>query len=200
MKPSSTLLVFATLKEAQPSLELLGLSPNSNRSFYLFEGGGVLITGMGAIAAATAVSHYIQDFDTVWNLGVAGALNKNLSVGEMVEVGSAAKWSGALSLSPHALSLFEATHPLLGKGTPRLITSDYPVHSQELGKTLSQQADLLDMEGYGVATAAERANKPWRLTKRISDFCSEDGSQLIQKELPKAAKELASLLVDLFRN
>lgn len=191
MKPSSILLAFATLKEAAPSLELLGAAPSADTSLYLFEGGGLLITGMGALAAAAAVSRYIQDFDSVWNLGVAGALSKTLLLGEMVEVGSTAKWSGVLSLPPHALSLFEAAHPILGKGNPRLLTSDYPIHYQELGKTLSQQADLLDMEGYGVAIAAEQANKTWRITKRISDLCSEGGAQLIQQELPKAARELA---------
>lgn len=194
MKPSSTLFVFATLKEAEPSLKLLGAIPSRDSSLHLFEGGALLITGMGALAAGAAVARLAPDFDLVWNLGIAGALSKELSLGDMVEVGSVAKWGGVLSLDPHSLALFEKAHPVLGKGGKRLITSDYPIHSKEVGNPLSQQADLLDMEGYGVAFAAAQANKPWRITKRISDFCAEDGPSLIQQELPKAARELAEIL------
>lgn len=193
MKPSSTLLVFATLKEAESSIELLSAKLKyDDPSLHLFEGGALLITGMGALAAGAAVARLAQNFELIWNLGIAGALSKDLSIGEIVEVGSVAKWKGGLSLSAHSLSLFERAHPVLGTGGLRLLTSDYPVHSKEIGKPLSREADLLDMEGYGIAFAAIQAGKPWRITKRISDLCAEDGPSLIPQELPKAARELAA--------
>ena len=57
----------------------------------------------------------------------------------------------------------------------RLLSSDYPIWDDELRAQLGKTHDIVDMEGYGVAKAAEVLGIPCRIKKLISDLASSGG-------------------------
>ena len=157
------LLIFATHAEAKETIRLLK-ERNHNYSLH--------IMGMG-----NDLTIDLSSFTHIWNLGLAGALNPSYTIGQKIEIQSIAK----------------ENHPLIqiNKTGARLLTSDTPLHNANLKKALSPHYDLVDMEGYAIAKAAQKANIPCRMTKIISDFAEEGGSALIKQQLPALSIHMA---------
>lgn len=88
------LIVSATQFEVKPLLDFLGIavpSPGMNNANMDFEDKDiqVLITGVGMVNTAFMMGRYINSlYDLVINLGVCGAFDKQLELGQLVHVTS----------------------------------------------------------------------------------------------------------------
>lgn len=138
----------------------------------------VIITGVGKVAAASAVASALavgsasgSPFDLVVNVGSAGALHDHLE--GLHEIGSVLNHD----LSADVLRGFGydpqewlTVGPEAGL---RLATGDVFVSEPLVRAGLAARADLVDMEGYAVAWASRQAGVPVRLIKHVSDKADE---------------------------
>lgn len=134
----------------------------------------VLVTGAGKVNAAVAVATILGEFSPsqVVNLGTAGALHDGMAGTYVVK-----------TVFQHDLddrALFELCGLHFGEPIDLaddgvvLATGDVFVTDDTVRKRLSTSADLVDMEGYAVASAARVAGVPVTLVKEVSDLA--DGS------------------------
>lgn len=183
------LIVFATQEEAQATLN----TPPSHHDL-------VVITGMGSLAAAAAVAKSLAStpsIDEVWNIGIAGALNQRLPLESVCYISTVTKYlSLPTGIDDHSRQLAKRTFPpiVLQEKGYSLISSNYPIHHPEIRDELAQQADLVDMEGYGVALAAAQAHKRCCLCKVVSDPADFKGPALIKAKLPLLSHTMAKIL------
>lgn len=187
------LLLFATLQEAQKTLETLH-GQQETGSLYSFQGGKIVISGMGSLAAATTVANHGASFEEIWNVGIAGVLHDHLPLGAFFEVGQCRKHlSLPPSIDPHSQELSEKQHPSLSLNgsSYRLISSDYPIHQQATRERISEKGELVDMEGYGVAFAAKKMGKKCVIWKLSSDPALPGGAAMIADQLPLWSELLA---------
>jgi len=155
--PCHVLVVSATPEEAQ----------------HVPDGLQVVVTGVGKVAAATAVTRALAQDPTITevvNIGSCGALHDHLEGLHVV--------SRVLNhdLSADALRAFgyDPQEWLeLGPGDVRLATGDMFVSDPVVRARLAEQADLVDMEGYAIAWAARSGGVPVRLVKHVSDRADE---------------------------
>jgi len=177
------LLVFAHPLEAAPTVESFE-AQLVGRNLYRFEGGLISISGMGALAAACAVAQLAGAVDEVVNLGLCGA------IGDAFEIESF-HWIGQVGKHVPGRTSRLDPFPPIGEEGVRLLTCDTPLYDRELRDELSADWDLVDMEGYGVAMAAERVGLPWRLGKIVSDKAVEGSFRELRERLPDLARRLA---------
>ncbi|WP_232247320.1 nucleosidase [Kitasatospora azatica] len=153
----------------------------------------VLLTGMGKVNAAVALATVLAGGPKpaeVVNLGTAGALRPGLS-GRTHQIGTVlqhdldgrvlAKLTGQTYGGPLTL----ATEGLT------LATGDLFVSDPAARDRLAEQAHLVDMEGYALATAAQRAGVPIRLVKHVSDEAGEGAAKAWRETVDDCAKVLA---------
>ncbi len=196
------LIVFAMPAEAQSSIEKLQCTDIVPNRIYRFKQGWIVISGMGCLAASSAVSSFGRDIDEIWNFGAAGSLNPNLALGHVAEISVIIK-NPILpdQIDIHSSNLHARLFPSIKtnqKGLA-LISSDYPIHHPELNQRLCQHADLVDMEGYGIAFAAQQLNLPLRMWKNVSDFANPQGPRLIEDRLKEISQALATSLENSLR-
>ncbi|MGA5822419.1 nucleosidase [Kitasatospora sp. NPDC094028] len=153
----------------------------------------VLLTGIGKVNAAASLATVLaggEQPSEVINLGTAGALRPG--------------WEGThhvVQVIQHdidtpALYALTGRHygaPLVvGKGDgPVLATGDLFVSDGAARERLAEHADLVDMEGYAVATVAHRAGLPVRLVKHVSDAAGEGAGHTWRESVDDCARHLA---------
>ncbi|MFG2695961.1 nucleosidase [Kitasatospora sp. NPDC048407] len=138
----------------------------------------VLLTGMGKVNAAAALATVLAGGpkpSAVVNLGTAGALRPGLAgtheIGRVLQHDLDTPLLEQLTGRP-------MDGPIdLGPAGPVLATGDRFVSSDTERDELARAADLVDMEGYAIATVASRAGLPVRLVKHVSDEAG-DGAEL----------------------
>ena len=155
----------------------------------------VVLTGIGKVAAAVSVSAAIAERrpSFVLNVGTAGALRDGLEgahvIGRVVEhdVDHAAlgrligeDLSGEVVLDP--------TSPIT------LATGDAFVADPGLRLALAARADLVDMEGYAIARACERAGVECRMVKVVSDAADAGAGLTWQEQADRTAAEIAAVV------
>jgi adenosylhomocysteine nucleosidase len=150
----------------------------------------LVVTGIGKVAAATAVAATLawkDDITEVVNIGSAGALREGLD--GLHEIGRV--WNHDLSAEV-LRSLGYDPQEWLQTGTSdiALATGDVFVTDPALRASLAREAHLVDMEGYAVAWAAQNAGLPVRLVKHVSDNADE-GSLDWPALVDHSARELA---------
>jgi len=186
------LVVFALDHEAAETIRILK-AEKIGVGLFAFNGGKILISGLGIHVAQSAVSDHIHGCDEVWNLGLAGAL-VDIPLGTIVEIGLVTKYVAAENLDAHALGLVnEHLPPFDLGGKYNLMTSDFPIHSKE---HRPEGCHLVDMEGYGIAFAADHFGKKCRMWKIVSDFASPGGVELIKKHRAHYSKLLAEKVLE----
>lgn len=189
----AVLIVFAHPLEADPLLQLVNARPLVG-NLYAFAGGHIVISGMGSVAAAVATALHHNAHEEVWNAGLAGALRPQLNPGEIIEVGLASRYLAipeGVATSSRELARNAHLPVAVGVHPHRLVSCDHGVQTSSLRELLAAEHDLVDMEGYGVARAAQAAKKPCRLWKIVSDYAGPNISAEIRKRLPLLAKQLA---------
>ncbi|GAA1389688.1 nucleosidase [Kitasatospora putterlickiae] len=156
----------------------------------------VLLTGIGKVNAAAALATVLAGGphpSEVVNLGTAGALRPG--------------WEGTHTITQviqhdldtptlHALTGRTYGAPLMvGKGDgPVLATGDLFVSDAAARDRLAEHADLVDMEGYAVATVAHRAGLPVRLVKHVSDEAGDGAGHTWREAVDDCARHLADWL------
>jgi futalosine hydrolase len=84
------LIVAATQQEIEPFLNRFKIEPGANVGFFVSAvnpGLAVLITGVGMVNTAYYMGRYfLSAFNYTFNAGICGAFNRNIKIGEVVNV------------------------------------------------------------------------------------------------------------------
>lgn len=158
---------------------------------YLPEGLPVLVTGVGKVRAAVAVTRALSGPvlpSAVINLGTAGALVDG--VAGTFEIGTVLQHDFD-NAAIRALVGSDQGGPLvLDADGPVLATGDRFVSDAALREELARRALLCDMEGYAVAAAARACGVPVRLIKHVSDPADEGAARSWHQTLDGCARAL----------
>jgi adenosylhomocysteine nucleosidase len=182
-RPGRPLVVVAVAEEAQAFAHLVP----------------TLVTGVGKVRAASATTWAALTHSPglILNMGTAGALRAGaLASGAVHEIGTVIQHD----LNGRAIAALTGDDPapaiVLGGSGPTLATGDRFISSPEARDRLAAHADLVDMEGYAVASAAQRLRIPVRLAKTISDDAGHDAAASWSEALEVASHRLAAWLRD----
>ena len=177
------IIIFATNREAAATIQKLAADKiSSNRS--LFFGGEIMVCGMGLEAA----HHSASEAPTVgyrWlNIGLAGSLDPRLSVGSMRSIGRVgllrSDESGRYAASEDLLPLEPNGATLYSSSNPVYSVPEVKVHDA-----------LVDMEGYAIASVAQRRGVPLILRKVVSDHCSNSSHADILSNIDRLSHHMA---------
>lgn len=202
-KEKKRLFYFATEKEAAGARQLLHAEKLVAEGLYICSQGYVLVGGMGILAAACSVAGVRGEWDELWNFGIAATLSAHYPVETRVIVSSVQRpnWLPG-GLETRSREWYERLFPViqLREEGARLVSSDYPVHQPHLAEELRTLADLLDMEGYGLAFAARQLSRPCFIGKWVTDAATQEGPLAIQKLLKDASDHFAGWIDELLRD
>ncbi len=159
------------------------------------DGVDVVLTGIGKVSAAVAVSTAIaaRRPSFVLNVGTAGALHDGMVgahvVGRVIEHDVDHAFLGALIGEPVSGEV------VLDPSEPTtLATGDAFVADDEVRAALAARAHLVDMEGYAVARACEAAGVPCRMVKVVSDTASADAARSWTEQVEITARDIAAIV------
>ena len=184
-----TLICFATFEEAESSLDLLKAKPVQS-GLYQCALGFIAITGIGSFAAHVVTTALSESIDRIINIGLAGSQNKDLAFGSIHTIRKVSKFHWHPKGIDAARKTLAGTLPeiQLAESGLSLCTFDSPFYGELAG------CDLVDMEGYGHAFAAQAIGKKCTLIKVVSDFCDKDSFAMIKTHLPELSKKMALYL------
>jgi len=139
-----------------------------------------LITGPGPSSLDRWLEHTAPAL--LVNFGICGGLDLALPYSKIF-------WSGRFLIwmirwfPPKYISLTSSEQLLTFFSACRLLSSDYPVLQESLRKKLYWQSgcQLLDMEGYSLAKAAQKYSIPIILLKHLTDYCDESAASNIRE-------------------
>lgn len=153
----------------------------------------VVLTGLGKANAATALAAVLARGPLpsyVVNLGTAGALVPGWTgthrVGTVVQhdLDSPTLRTPAGDIDRQPLRVGDPAGPTLATGDSFL--------ADEAARTrIAAYAQLVDMEGYALATAARRAGVPLQIVKHVSDDAGEGAAKVWQDTIAQSARALA---------
>ena len=152
---------------------VLVVSATTVEAAYVPAGLDVVVTGIGKVAAASAVTEALLarridgSAPTVFNIGTVGALRDGLSglflPSTVINHDINGDAIRALGYDPA-----DVLHLDGGDGSV-LASGDVFVTDPEVRRRLAARAGLVDMEGYAVAFVCQRLGVPVRLIKHVSD-------------------------------
>jgi adenosylhomocysteine nucleosidase len=158
----------------------------------------VLLTGLGKVNAAIALAATLARGPKpsyVLNLGTAGALRPGLTgthlVGSVVQHDLDTDFIRELTGET-----FGAPLTLLDKDGPVLATGDTFVADEAGRRKLAERADLVDMEGYALASAAADAGVPLRIVKHVSDDAGDGAARSWRESVADCGRLLAGWVRD----
>lgn len=176
--PARPLLVVAVAEEAA----------------HLDGGLPVLLTGMGKVNASVALATVLARGPlpaAVVNLGTAGALRPGLEgtheIGEVIQHDLDSEVLRTLTGATFGPPL---TLDAAGPSRRVLATGDLFVAEESARQRLAERADLVDMEGYAVASAALAAGVPVRVVKHVSDEAGEGAARTWRESVDGCAQAL----------
>jgi adenosylhomocysteine nucleosidase len=155
--------------------EYLVVSAVAGEARYVPEGIPVVVTGVGKTAAAVATARAVGERDTtdqvVVNVGTTGALRDGMAglylPSQVINHDINADAVRALGIDPQEVLYVED-----GDGTV-LASGDVFVTDPVVRARLAEQAQLVDMEAYGVVYACREYGVPVRVVKHVSDSADE---------------------------
>ena len=155
----------------------------------------VVLTGIGKVAAAVAVSRAIAERQPsfVLNVGTAGALRDGLEgvhrIGRVLEHDVDHAALGALIGEDLSGEI------VLDTGEPWILaTGDAFVADERVRQALAERAHLVDMEGYAIARACAAASVPCELVKVVSDTASEGAARSWKEQADVTARTIAEVV------
>lgn len=189
------LIAFATQLESSAAIEQLSAFKIAD-GLWRFSKGQIAVTGMGTYRAASFLTQAIQlqRPSALWNLGFAADL-KNREIGALEQIKSIHR--PPLSSRPDKVSrrIYSECYPPLQIYPPcqgvDLVTVDAPVHCLTMRKKCAEIADLLDLEGYGVAAFARMHQIECKMVKIVSDRAQAGGRRQLLANAPALASKLA---------
>lgn len=181
------LFVFATYEEAKASIYALNAKQTDVPHLFTFDKGEILLTGMGPEKALLRMQEHVKKADYIYNLGIVGALHKNIADDHIHTVKEASFCADDLSKA----TAKNCPTISLNKDGIKLLTIPAPLYDPEIRDHLSAHFDAVDMEGFQIAYVAQAFKKPCSLHKIVSDFCNKSTSDDILKKLPEFSYLLA---------
>jgi hypothetical protein len=176
-----TLFLFATFAEAKVSIEQVGAHLEDD-GMYVFGGHKIVIIGMGPKNASLTVEKLPSDGFRWVNIGIAGALDSSLSLGQPYSIGTTAFLCGK--------KIYD--HQVIDRNVDTVLyTSSVPVYERP---SCCMGRALIDMEGHAVAKIACQKSVPLSFIKVVSDYCSKDSHRLIKERLPELSRRLSEAL------
>ncbi|MCF6094179.1 hypothetical protein L1765_09405 [Microaerobacter geothermalis] len=191
-------IVTALYNEAKSIIHHFQLKkiPSSSK-FQIFGNDEIklVVSGVGMLSSAIATTHLLtlyrlkhneQMNDSIINIGISGAVQDHLSIGEPVLVHKIMNRATGKSYYPDILIQHEMREGVLE-------TFAHPV---EKSKFFTITGDLVDMEGAGFFDAASSFLPPHHIycVKIVSDFLEpmapsqQEVAQLIEKNIPAIAQ------------
>lgn len=177
------LIIFATNREAAATIQKLAadkISPNR----YLFLDGEIMVCGMGLEAAHHSASEAPTAGYRWLNIGLAGSLDPLLPVGSIRSIGRVGLLQSDESGRYAAGEAFFSLEP----NGATLYSSPKPVYS---APEVEVQDALVDMEGYAIASVAQRRGVPLILRKVVSDHCSNSSRADILSNIDRLSHHMA---------
>ena len=166
-----TTIIMATMLEAKPFFLGMSLRQTQKIPFRLFQNDEILliISGIGKANAAMATAYGCLKFKPtcICNLGAAGATHSGYRLGEILHIKKIVE-TDRPDLKTGAPCV-QQPDLLAGFNTATLATSDRAVLDPKERKTISKNADLIDMEGASVVQACRTFNEKCYLFKFVSD-------------------------------
>jgi nucleoside phosphorylase len=143
---------------------------------------------MGSDAAAQAAVELItQGVDVIINAGVCGALEHGLNRGDIFVVDQV-----FYQAADHSLRLPALPEGFVGK---RLVTVEEPVFQAVRKAALAAFADLVDMEGFAIASVCQQTQIPCLMVKGVTDFGDERGKGDIREHLETVSTRVAKAVL-----
>jgi len=165
-------IVTAYHAEARPVIEYFNLKKVvKNSRFQIFAGSDVVLieSGPGIVASACAASFLLSEFkaedkDAILNIGIAGAKNADLKIGDAVLCHKIIYHDTGRAFYPDILVKHAMKEGVLE-------TFDFPVAKEDLPEN-SIEGDMVDMEGAGFFEAASFFMPPHKIhcIKVVSDY------------------------------
>ncbi|MCP4378236.1 MAG: UbiA family prenyltransferase [bacterium] len=184
-------IILATQGESDELIALLGAKRLQDQPFatFGFEGGLIIISGMGP-ENATRASEYLIDHHApraIVNLGICGALNNDMQVGEVYRILTAADAGGTQSPC--------RSGPWSPLPSARLASVSEPVFQPDRRAELGTIADLVDMEGAAISAVCDKRNVPCYMLKGVSDLASHTGRDDIKKNIAEVSASVTRAAV-----
>ena len=187
-------VVFATLEEAEPFLELTGAEKLSGQPpCWRFRDGVVVISGMGRAAAAEAAEYLIgtHRVSQIVNAGACGAAADGIEAGTVYRITQARDGD-----RPDAASVACEGGAWASLPGARLTTSDEPVFDPGRRRHIAQWGELVDMEGAAVARTCAVHGIPCILLKGVTDHADDAGRETLRANLRRVSVNIAGILAD----
>ena len=126
----------------------------------------VVITGMGLVAASAAFAWAAENFKfgEALNVGAAGLVRAGKGRGK-IRLGESFKISSVACLEPYNERVFK-----LARSGKTLVSSSRIVSTAEEREYAGKFGELVDMEGYALASLAEVYGKKISMVKMVTDF------------------------------
>ncbi|WP_084101316.1 nucleosidase [Nocardioides luteus] len=174
-------------------MSVLVVSATKAEAAHVPSGLEVVITGMGKVASASAVSRVLAADKTirqVVNIGSCGALRDDHT--GVYEVGTVINHdfsSAAIRALGHRVE--DELH--VGESDIVCATGDLFVTDPVVRAELARRAHLVDMEAFAVAWASREAGVPARIVKHVSDNADESALDWA-KVVDRSARDLGAWL------
>ncbi len=203
-------IIIATLREAQPLIDCLAATHATDEPLptYRFDGAGaseepaeaggvIVISGMGGQLAEAATEYLIDTCGATaaLNIGICGGLteagepHRTLLVTAVTDGDQPADDAPVIPLPAPA-----GQYGNLSSAT--LASVAQPVFQPDRRADLTDRADIVDMEGFAVASVCADRDVPLTMLKTVSDLADHNGKADIQANIDVLSVKLAELVAD----
>lgn len=194
------ILIIAALKaELVPLIQrynALQKERVASGTIFLSEKIHLLRTGVGMQKARDVLTAYLQKYHPykIINVGTAGALNPNLTMGMVTEVVNIqSEYSDIVHINPlySNKQIFERANLLTVK--------EAVTDKQQKRKIFTEfKADIVDMEAYTLAKIASQNDIDFHCVKIISDLADNNTVEGFKNNYTDLCNELSAKLIDYF--
>ena len=189
-------IISAMREETQKIKEALNLQ-SLKPGIYYRDNICLIESGIGKTASAFATTRLIYNCEPekIINIGLCGAVDNDLEIGETLFVSDVYQADAYKPFPGYEdfVAHIKPKHPIKVK-TARLATVDHFVDriDDTLGFTLD--ADIVDMEGYSVAYVCRQFGIDCYLIKSVSDYCDHDSKTDLYTNLETAMNNSIAVL------
>ncbi|MFT3714497.1 MAG: nucleosidase [Gordonia sp. (in: high G+C Gram-positive bacteria)] len=177
--------------------DVLVVSATEAEAAHVPEGTDLLVSGIGKVRAATALSRCLAAapgrYRRVINIGTAGALHPH-HAGLFVPSRVMEHDISAAELTALGYPIRDSWDVPGGDGSV-LATGDTFVNDTVTRERLARRADLVDMEGAALAHVSSEFGVPFRLVKVVSDH-ADDSAMDWPAAIDAAARRLGAWLTE----
>ena len=198
MSRNTVVLQFATQLEAQPFIETLQLTQLQQKPFLLFRGDSslyVIIGDIGITSAAIAATYVCTTLNAgiLINIGAAGALTPNLTLGTIVTVTTVYDTSRC-SFSTEKPFTYALT-PIDNLFKSQCVSVIKPLRTKEERQEFAPIADIVDMELAGIAHVSQIFSTQCYAIKYVTDTAQHTTHEDIVKNIMTLSQTTAEEII-----